>query len=236
MIKFLFVSLFIFYLIEIPSDELYTTNLVKDGYMVGRLPEDIESFEDIKKFTQYFFPDEYIFLNYKYSIFGTSLSTFHRDVTSSQNSLETKYPTYTLVLYQYDGNFISICPYSHITYPLTLNLPISISGKKNTFVIFNSDMLHAGQINTIGNKRKMIQFKIVHKDDYHKLKHLDDINVTKINDNDNFYIFELIIRKVSYYMSFLTNSYFKEFLISKTEDGIKGLIQDIIPIKFYNNV
>ena len=97
-------------------------------------------------------------------------------------------------------------------------------------------MLHAGIINKIGNNRKALQFKVVHKYDYNKLKHLNDINVNKIGECNLYYINEYILRKLSYYFSFLINTLFKTFLINKKKEGIISKIQDKAPIKFYNNI
>lgn len=63
-------------------------------------------------------PKDYVFIDYVYKINNTALSTFHRDVTSSQQIYDTTYPTYTLILYKYDGCLLSLCPGSHASYPL----------------------------------------------------------------------------------------------------------------------
>lgn len=181
-------------------------------------------------------PPEYITLDYIYYIQGCSLSTFHRDVTSSQHSYNTEFPTYTVVVYEYDGDFVSICPNSHSTWPFTWSRPIDISGKKYTAVIFNADLLHAGIINSIGADRKVIQFKVVHNKDYHKLAHLNSVCVDKIGNCHYSNSFESFLRVCSYHGSFLWNTIFKDLLISKQSNGLGSLIQQLVPLTFYNNL
>ena len=74
-------------------------------------------------------PKGYKFINYKYSIKGCSLSTFHRDVTSSQYIFKTKYPIYTFARYLNTGPHISVCPGSHKTAPFLFSNPYSICGE-----------------------------------------------------------------------------------------------------------
>ena len=242
----LLLLIIIYYSFEknIDAKKLYNdTSLKTDGFIVKNINSILNDNFDLNKKKKIIenislkkLPKDYIFLEYSYYIQGCSLSTFHRDVTSGQTTFNTKYPTYTAIIYEYDGDFLSICKNSHKTYPFTFSLPLNISGNKNTLIIFNSDMLHAGIINKIGNNRKALQFKVVHKYDYNKLKHLNDINVNKIGECNLYYINEYILRKLSYYFSFLINTLFKTFLINKKKEGIISKIQDKAPIKFYNNI
>ena len=62
-------------------------------------------------------PPDYEFIDYVYEIRGNSLSTFHRDVTSSSHIYKTKYPIYTLILYKCSGKLFSFCPNSNTSYP-----------------------------------------------------------------------------------------------------------------------
>lgn len=236
-----FVLLFYFSCENRVDSRKLETNLEKDGFLVWNInpPNDltpVEKREFVKKEVMVKLPKDYIFLDYIYYIKGCSLSTFHRDVTSSQSTFNTKYPTYTAVLYEYDGDFVSICPNSHKTYPFTFSQPLSISGKKNTLVLFNCEMLHAGMINKIGVDRKVIQFKIVHKDDYDKLAHLNKVHVDKIGNCNLDPNYEAILRKLSFYFSFIINTVFRQALIRKEDGGVVSGLQNIVPISFYNNI
>jgi len=101
-------------------------------------------------------PHGYMFIDYIYKIENTSLSTFHRDVTSSQHIYKTKYPVYTAILYKYDGDFLSVCPGSNTTYPFVTSTILNISGKSGSVFLFDCELLHAGRINQC-KKREVIQ-------------------------------------------------------------------------------
>ena len=110
-------------------------------------------------------PDGYQFIDYIYKIENNSLSTFHRDVTSSKQIFKTKHAVYTVILYKYDGELFSFCPGSNHTYPFTWSKIVNVSGFKGTVFLFDSDILHAGA-NYIGNNhRELIQYKVCHRDD-----------------------------------------------------------------------
>lgn len=233
----------LYYTIEIPINTkklINKTNLEKDGFIIWEINIDNElnpqqKKKQIEDFVLKRIPKGYMFINYLYYIQGCSLTTFHRDVTSNQQTFNTKYPTYTAVLYEYDGDFVSICPNSHKHYPFTFSLPININGRKNTLIVFNADMVHAGMINKNGNNRKVLQLKIVHKEDKDKLQHLEHTNIIKSNDIKLNSINEMILRKLSYQTLFITNSLFRPLIMEKKKDGILQKIQNIIPINFYIN-
>lgn len=73
-------------------------------------------------------PPGYQFMDYSYSIKNASLSTFHRDVSSSKTIYETKYPVYTLIVYKYDGKLLSVCPGSDKTNPFTFSRILNVWG------------------------------------------------------------------------------------------------------------
>ncbi len=183
---------------------------------------------------QAYVPFNHVLLDYKYTIIGCSLSTFHRDVTSGQRYHKTIHPTYTLIHYQYDGDFLAICEDN--SFPFTWSFPTYISGKKGTWVLFNADMLHAGQINKCGMNRFVTQYKVCHKDDVDKLTHLNGINVTKTNFKQLPYWMDYLLFWLSYWISFWTNTFGYVLLQKKYDDGFAGFIQNWIPISFYNNV
>lgn len=117
-------------------------------------------------------PAGYQFLDYVYTIEDAALSVFHRDVTSSKNNYKTRYPVYTLILYKYDGELLSLCPGSDSTYPFVFSKIVNITGVKGTAFLFDSDLLHAGCKNNC-KERNVVQYKICHKEDLSKLSHLE---------------------------------------------------------------
>ena len=78
-------------------------------------------------------PTGYVFMDYIYKINDGALSTFHRDVTSSK----TIYPVYTLILYKYDGELLSVCPSSNTTYPFVTSRIVNVEGKSGTCFLFD---------------------------------------------------------------------------------------------------
>jgi hypothetical protein len=180
-------------------------------------------------------PAGYQFLDYYYYIKGCSLSTFHRDVTSGQRYFQTKHPTYTVIIYEYDGDFLSVCPNSAESYPFTWSLPVNIKGLKNTIVIFNADTVHCGIINSIGSARKVLQYKVVHADDIDKLKELNNIKVEKTTSCDLSPLVEKSLRFLSWHFCWLINTVFTPLLQRRVNKGLSSYVQDLVPISFYNN-
>jgi hypothetical protein len=215
-----------------------------DGFIILQYPHTIDSSLDVlskrrklERMVLSQLPEGYYFLDYYYYIKGCSLSTFHRDVTSGQRYHKTIYPTYTVILYEYGGDLLSLCPESHMEYPFTWGMPIDIVGDKNTVVIFNSEILHCGMINRVGNERKVLQFKVAHILDSTKLRELEGIHVEKEGKCDLSEITENTMRNISYFFSFWINYVFSDLLQKKYMDGgIMNLLQDTIPVEFYNNV
>ena len=182
-------------------------------------------------------PDGYVFLDYYYYIKGCSLSTYHRDVTSGQRYMKSNHPTYTVIIYEYDGDFLSLCPNSHKQFPFIYSRPVYISGKKNTVVLFNSDILHSGIINRIGDARKVIQYKVVHQDDLHLFDELNDVKIEKSNNcNNNLYL-EHVFRQISLHSAWFLNGIVYPLTQRRYSDNtIFSSIQDRIPLSFYNNI
>ena len=179
-------------------------------------------------------PNGYSFIDYIYKIQNVALSTFHRDVTSSKYTYNTKHPVYTLILYKYDGDLLSICPSSNKSYPFVWSKIVNIQGKIGTAFLFDSDILHAGCMNDCGY-RELIQYKICHDDDKKLLSHLSGVNINK-NEKCVMNYQNKILRKLSYYFEFPINYIFTPLLLKReNDDSIIGYIQSHIPITFYNN-
>lgn len=126
-----------------------------------------------------YFGENYIFIDYTYMIENSAIHTYHRDYTSSRNYNNLKYPSYTMILYLDESDTgLNIIPGSHKdNYPLyILNKSKKIKAKPGSAVIFDADILHSGTP-SINTSRHCIQFKIIHKDDVNKLKHLLDYHV-----------------------------------------------------------
>ena len=181
-------------------------------------------------------PDGYIFLDYIYKIENSSLSTFHRDVTSSKHIYRTKYPVYTVILYMYSGELLSFCPGSNFTYPFVWSRIRNISGETGTVFLFDCDILHAGCDNECRIKREVLQYKLCHKDDLNKLKELSGINVVKKEIECKTTIWNRAMRKASYFVEMPINTFLYPLMIKREKnDNLIGKIQEFIPIAFYNN-
>jgi hypothetical protein len=163
----------IIFTVEIKAGSDYKPNLETDGFILMDRPIADKVLEKL--------PEGYTFLDYRYTIEGCTLSTFHRDVTSSQYIFKTKHPVYTFITYDYDGPALSVCPGSHQTAPFLMNRPVIINSNS---VLFNCDVVHAGSLNLDKKPRRAIQYKIAHRDDLEKLKHLDGIDKVKKGDCD----------------------------------------------------
>ena len=180
-------------------------------------------------------PNNYVFIDYIYKINDGALSSFHRDVTSSKSIYKTTYPVYTLILYKYDGELLSVCPASNKSYPFVWSRIVNIEGKSGTAFLFDCDLLHAGCVNNC-KERRVIQYKICHMNDLHKLSHLQGIRNEKM-DVCKISLYNIIIRKSSYYFEMPINYIFYPLMIKReNKNTIIGKIQSFIPIKYYNNV
>jgi len=222
-IYIIFVLIFLtMYLYETIDYYKFMRTLKNDGYKVLRSFDKHSILKEL--------PEDYEFLDYKFKIIGCSLSTFHRDVTSSQSIFKTKYPVYTCITYKNNGNLLAICPASHKTTPYLFERPLIIKGKEGTTVIFNCDIVHSGAINEFGDDREATQYKICHKDDKDKLKHLIGIDKTTIGNCKNTPIYEYGLRKISLIYPYIINHLFTDFLQKKPE---KDSIFDILISNFY---
>lgn len=230
-IIFTIIIIYILYLLIYCIETKYNnkkTSLYNDGFIVFN---NINN-DDVLKYL----PENYQFLNYSYTIKGCTLSTFHRDVTSSQYIFNSKYPIYTYIVYKNKGYnpLLSVCPKTHKTVPMSYSLPINIYGDYNTSILFNCDLLHAGSLNNLGNLRYAKQYKIIHKDDLCILKHLNNVHTLKIGECNISKNYEYISRKISMLFPYFFNHVLTSYLQEK-QDNVLGLIlTKIYGQNFYN--
>jgi hypothetical protein len=204
-------------------------DLEKDGYIV--LPK-----ADTKHVLSYL-PKGYVFLPYKYTIRGCSLSTFHRDVTSSPYIYNTSHPVYTFIVYQNSGPLLSVCPGSHLTTPFLYSLPVSIRANSCDMpvgVLFHCDLVHAGAITVDGNARYVEQYKIAHVDDLYNLKHLQHIDVHKTGNCKVPYWYEIITRKLSWIFSHIFNHHLTPYLQNRPDNHMGKMLLLLYGRDFYN--
>lgn len=167
-------------------------------------------------------PKGYQFLDYKYTIEGCTLSTFHRDVTSSRYVFGTKHPVYTYITYDYADAPLCVCPGSHKSTPWLWSPPVRVDAP---WILFDCDLVHAGSMNPNHKPRKAVQYKIAHVDDISKLKHLHGIDTTKIGrcDKTNF-VTDFILRKLSLLFSYPINHVFTGHLQYRKNSALCKLI------------
>ena len=240
----------LYYWIEFDEDAmmvLHDRTIENDGYCIlyNEKYNDIldntynktDSLNFLKKKVLQELIDGYVFIDYSYEIKNNSLYTFHRDVTSSQYIYNTDFPVYTCIVYKYDGELLSLCPNSHRTYPFVCSRIINYSGKSGTCFLFNCDVLHAGMPNIYCKDKSIIQYKICHKDDLSKLKHLTGIKQKYNKECIPFTGYNYFQRKFSYFFEMPINTFFSPVLEKKYEEGsFMGTLQSYFnTLSFYNN-
>jgi hypothetical protein len=205
----------IIFTVEIKAGSDYKPNLETDGFILMDRPTADKVLEKL--------PEGYTFLDYRYTIEGCTLSTFHRDVTSSQYIFKTKHPVYTFITYDYDGPALSVCPGSHQTAPFLANRPVIINSNS---VLFNCDVVHAGSLNLDKKSRRAVQYKIAHKDDLEKLKHLNGIDKVKKGDCDkrNNPVLDILYRKLSLTFSYIINHHLTPYLQNRENNFLCKLL------------
>jgi hypothetical protein len=228
-ILILIIGYIIYIIYETRDDYASRRTIEKDGYVVITNATN----KNILKYL----PEKYVYVNYVYEIRGCTLSTFHRDVTSSQYIYDTKYPVYTFIIYFNEGPLISVSPNSHKSVPFSWNKSHIIYGKYNTGILFNSDIIHSGAINDMGSSRKAIQYKICHIDDVETIRHLigiKKINYGKCNRNSKNY--EYMFRKISMIFPFVFNHLFTSLLQEKPKNDtfFDYIITNFYIGNFYN--
>lgn len=208
----------------------YDTNLDVDGFLY------FDRHLNKNELLQHL-PKKYVFLNYKYEIKGKTLSTFHRDVTSSQYIFNTKYPIYTYITYYNPGKVLSLCPGSHKQTPFLFNRPKILNSHSNhSSVLFNCDVVHAGYLNYYPNyDRHAIQYKLVHYYDLLKLTHLYNIHKTTNTSFKSYnYYYELTLRKLSLFFSYIVNHVFTKYLQNNQNNSLSNIVMYLTNKDFYN--
>jgi hypothetical protein len=217
-------------------------SLADDGFCIvspptghSELPEAPLSMKELQARALAQLPPNYQFLNYEYTIESAVLSTFHRDVTSSQFLHGCRHPVYTFIVYEYGGDLLSVCPGSHRTWPFVWSRVQNLSGPPHTAVLFNCELLHAGQLNEC-KERVVRQYKICHADDLPKLRHLQGIRTTKRGACVQS-PWGATKRKLTYLLSYPLNFWLAPWLMRKEPEGTwMGWVQGLLDEQFYNNV
>jgi hypothetical protein len=238
-----FISVVLIYIIyfciehnETSTESMRNRTLETDGFLVFFLDQYEKAVDEVlKNAALKHLPPDYQFLDYSYAIKNATLSTFHRDVTSSQSIYGSKHPIYTLILYRYEGCLLSICPGSNYTAPFVYSQIVNISGPTGTCFLFNSEILHAGCFNHCKD-RDIIQYKIAHKDDLDSLQHLQDVHVEKEEFNCEDSLYNHFLRKCSYFFELPINTIFNPLLQKKHDNGVLAKLQDYSSVQFYNNI
>ena len=203
-------------------------NLERDGYCILSSRNTRHSLES-SILSQ--LPAGYHFLNYKYTINGQPLITYHRDVTSSQTSFKTKYPTYTAIHYNYAGDHLSVAPGSHVSW--TMGLPMTLGGKANTVILFNADLVHGGVDAPEGVARVATQYKIAHLDDFEALDHLQEVNMTVERTETLDEPLNTLLRTGSYLFT-VPVEMFARSLLQERQPGLLGYVQSLFPLQYFN--
>ena len=144
-----------------------------------------------------YLPLGYKILNYSFTIEGCSLSTFHRDVTSSHYVFKTRHPTYTFIKYYYAGPQIPFLPGSHRSTPFAYSSPVTVTGESRDGYLFNCDLVHAGAMGGPGPARLVKQYKLIHSDDERALGHLNNVHTVKRGKCDISPAYETLSRHLS---------------------------------------
>lgn len=173
--------------------------------------------------------NDYILIDYTYIIENSAIHTFHRDYTSSKNYNNLTHPSYTMILYLDNSDTgLNIIPGSHSdnTYVYLYNQAKKLSFVPGKAVIFDADILHAGSIINNDIKRRCIQFKIIHKDDIHKLPSLQNYHVLINRPNNKSISLKEFESMLTRHFPIFMDIFQEHIKTSFTED--KSAIQNIV--------
>lgn len=209
-------------------------NVIQKQYVYNPIEPSIE------KQTLSFLPKDYVFLNYSYEIKNSTLYTFHRDVTSSKTFQQLTYPSYTLIIYFYKGNHLSICDNSHKA-KYSIPKPTIVSGNVGQAILFDADIVHASALSNTHTKsmtytRYCKQYKIAHIHDIEKLSHLQGKHISKTDVPKKISTAKLFIRMLSHkYIFLFDNLFIGSFIERQYNNTIVNLISYMLNLDFFNN-
>jgi hypothetical protein len=207
----------------------YATNLSNDGYVVFNT--DAATFRNSVLDR---LPAGYEFLDYEYTLKGAALSTWHRDVTSGQVYHGTAHPTYTVIRYEYDGDFLTVIPKSHASFPFALARTQAINGTTGTTILFDADLLHAGAPNRVGAARLARQYKVAHRDDRPRLAHLEGVNLCKEGGGGEMTPADWLKRLLSWQLAWLLN--LPAVAQRQTPGSFGAFLQRAVNLDFFNRI
>lgn len=131
----------------------------------------------------------YTFQNYMLIIKKSSIHTCHRDSNGSFFNPDLNNKTYTLIIFlEPMKRSLGLIPQSHLSpnhsYINIQNNVISFTSSPGDALLFNSDLLHVGEINDKPDNLRL-QFKLCHYSDVNKLDYYN--NYFKVlNQNNNY--------------------------------------------------
>lgn len=204
-------------------------SFVRDGYIVLSCKNTPQALQET---ILSMLPSGYRFLDYKYTIQGAALVTYHRDVTSSQSSFNTEKPTYTVIHYDYNGEFLSVSPGSHRCWQLAL--PTTIKGWRDTVVLFNCDLVHGGLDAPQGVNRKATQYKIVHEKDIPLLQELQGVDVIQEGKQVGYFM-KGFLRVFSYLFTVPIETFCRPLLQRRFSSGFSYMLQRLTPLRYFNS-
>jgi hypothetical protein len=127
---------------------------------------------------------------------------------------------------------LSVAPGSHAAW--TWGLPVTLSGKKGTRILFDCDLVHGGVESPAGVDRMAKQYKIIHKDDLPLLNHLSGTSVCKRGTTVSSFT-QWWMRITSYLFVVPIQWIFLPLLDRQHVGGLFGFLQRLVPINHYNN-
>ena len=118
-------------------------------------------------------------------VHGVYARTFHRDV--GMFSLGTSYPVFKALTYMNDGPLLSVVPGSHTNPYFKAEESFLISSTAGTIILNNADIVHAGAVNTLGEKRRLVGLTFCHSDDVKKVLSASNVkNSLEPNNEDKY--------------------------------------------------
>jgi hypothetical protein len=114
-----------------------------------------------------------------------------------------------------------------------MGLPVALSGKANTVILFNADLVHGGVDAPEGVARVATQYKIAHLDDFEALDHLQEVNMTVERTESLDEPMNTILRLLSYVFT-VPIQVFARSLLQERQPGLVGYLQSLFPLQYFN--